>query len=140
MSEQKIPAPILDAFKQAAARDLEAGVHKGNEDEMSKWVDKLVAQLEAARKALSEVGQKRTAAEEDAEHYRHMAYGRAATIGLPEAQIRAADKAAQEAAAAPPVQVVPQPQAEPQITTEDPLGLGQLDHTAAHSLPEGVVR
>lgn len=141
MSEQpKIPEPILDALRKAAILDTTADLRQREEDEIQDHVEKLEAQLETARKALGKVGRQRQAAVEDAEHYRYMAYGRATTLALPEAQIRAADKAAQESAATPPVPVAPQAQAEPQITADDPLNLGQLDHTAAHPMPEGAVR
>lgn len=99
MSEQKIPAPILDAFQKAATCDLEAAVHQGNEATLQTRITELEIQLETARAALSNVGRKWQAATDDAEHYRHMAYGRAATIGVPKELMEAADKTAKASAA-----------------------------------------
>lgn len=140
MSEQKIPAPVLDNLAKAAELDILAADAERQSEDLNGTIAELERQLAALKATHTALGRAKTEATEDAAHYRHMAYGRATTLSLPEAQIRAADKAAQEAAAAPPVPALPQLPAAPQITAEDPLGLAQLDHTAAHSLPAEVTR
>lgn len=143
MNEQQkqIPEPILDAFRKAAILDATAALKKREEEDIQERIDKLEAQLEAAREALGNVGRKRQAAVDDAEHYRYMAYGRASSLALPEGMVRAADNAALKAALEPAAAPVPAELAPgPQITAEDPLGLNQLDHTAALHIPGEVAR
>lgn len=120
MSEQKkIPAPILDTIAKAAEHEQTAA-EAGREEQaffqtvtaLERELADLQLKLTAARAAHEAAAGQRTEAAEFAEHYNHMAYGRARSLEIPVEQMDAALRAARDNVVRPAPAAPPSPAAE----------------------------